>query len=151
MFTCNKSDLVILNIASIKHSLDTIIPQTDDERVCFYDHIINLNFDRQDNIDKSNMFRIVLEVHILPPDNKPGYDIECVIHGYFEITAEQEFDDDDLLHKYDNTALAMIINYLRAHLRNITHEGIYGAYTMPSVDFIDILNKKNKQNRSQQN
>jgi hypothetical protein len=88
------------------------------------------------------MFRIVFNIEIVPPEGHPGYKIQSEIHGYYQLDPDVDIDETKKS-GFDNTALAIIISYLRAHLRNITFEGIYGAYTMPSVDFVDLLKKKN--------
>ena len=148
MLECKRSELIIHNIVAIKHSVQTITSNSENDKLCFYDHKIDCNFDKHLNIHDSKIFRIIIQIKITPPENQSGYYIESEMHGYFEIKPDIELDDDKIS-AYHNTALAMIISYLRAHLRTITHECVFGAYTMPSVDFIDIIDKKNNELKKQ--
>ncbi len=144
MIKCTKSDLKIDNIFSIKSSVETIFLSTEQEVICFDDHQVNFEFDKFYNKDDKKCFLIILNVEILPPDGNPGYKIMSTIHGYFTIDNNAEIDDNQIF-DYHNTALAIIISYLRSHLRNITHEGIYGSYLLHSINIVDLLEQKNQE------
>jgi preprotein translocase subunit SecB len=142
MVQCIKSELKTISLFSGNHSVTTVFLSPDQERVCFEDHKISCNINKMINPENEKEFIIDFEIQIFPPDNKPGYEIECVLNGYFEVETDKVIDEDQM-YNYHNTALIMVINYMRAHLRSLTHEGVYGPYIMPSIDLIDLLNKLN--------
>jgi len=71
----------------------------------------------------------------------PGYEIyiECV--GVFHINNEQ-ITIEDKMNLLTNSAVVMVLNFLRTQTSAITASFIFGRYLLPSIDMKDLLEKK---------
>lgn len=104
---------------------------------------VDLDFDILTNKNSSSKIRIMLEVksnEVTKP--LPGYMYSVVCSADYNIKGlgklNQQKKDRHILF----TALPLAIAMLRSHMYNVTSNFFYGHYMLPSIDLIDLFEKK---------
>ena len=104
---------------------------------------VDLNYDIFKIDPNKNIFQLVLDLKLFPPDGFSGYSINLKLFGVFEIPLSEDKKqiDSALLH----TCLPLILGYSRGFIAEITSHFPIGKYLLPSLSVGSILEaNKNK-------
>jgi len=143
MVKCELTELQLLEIISLDHSVETIYSKnhSDQDDCDLSKHNIEADFEIQNNDDQINIFRVIFVLKITPFASLPGYRISSKVEAYFSVPlCENESDINDSKKKYSRSSIAIVISYLRAYLKTLTYNCPYGKYTLPAINLPKLFN-----------
>jgi preprotein translocase subunit SecB len=100
----------------------------------------NIDIDFSIKRPLANIFNVFVRTDINKGESFAGYKISSECIGIFHL--DEELPDDDVKRLINTSALVMTINYLRAHISNVTSPMPWGPYFIPSIDMQDLHTKK---------
>ena len=104
---------------------------------------IDLDFDILLNKNNSSKIRIMLEVRANEIENPlPGYSYAVICSADFNMKGLGKLEQKDKDKYIFFSALPIAIAMIRSHLYNSTSNYPYGHYTLPTIDLMDLFNKK---------
>ncbi|HPT72865.1 MAG TPA: hypothetical protein PLE74_11370 [Candidatus Cloacimonadota bacterium] len=102
---------------------------------------VDIDFDLYKN-EESNEFRIIIEVKVNCNEDKlPGYSIFVKCGSRFDLNVIDE-NEEDKKNALINSAVQITINSVRGYLWNVTSFGIYGRYTLPTINLPALMKAK---------
>lgn len=90
---------------------------------------VDVNYDVLKISTEKNIFQLILDIKLYPPEDLPGYHITLKSYGVFEL-----FDTDvkaDIDQALVFTCLPLLIGSVRGFLSEITAQFPYGKYLLP--------------------
>lgn len=104
---------------------------------------IDLDFDILSNKSNSSKIRIVIEIKSNEIE-KPlaGYSYAVICSADYNIKGLGKFEQKEKDRYILFTALPLAIAMIRSHLYNVTSNFPHGHYTLPSIDLMDLFQKK---------
>jgi len=104
---------------------------------------IDLDFDILTNKKNSSKVKIVLEFHSNEVEEpRPGYMYSLVAEAEYNIKGLGKMNEEKQNRYILFTALPLAIAMARSHLYSVSSNFPYGHYLMPSIDLLDLFEKK---------
>lgn len=123
----------------LSFSIDSIFPENPEDELGTL--VVDIDFNLFESED-TEQHRIDILLNIYPEEKKPGYLIKMTSSGIFSI--DEEYLDEDV--NLDNclifTCLPMLIGNSRGFLMNVTSDGVFGKYTLPSISLEELIKSK---------
>lgn len=98
---------------------------------------VDLNYDIFKIDENKNIFQIVIDLKLSPPNNTLGYLISLKPFGVFELPASEDKKQTDSALMF--TCIPMILGSIRGFISEITVYFPFGKYLMPSLSLSSII------------
>ncbi len=107
---------------------------------------IEFDFDIFFNNNNGNKFKILIQLESNDPEKpKPGYIFSVICEAYFYLKGISKLKKDKKDQYILFTALPLTVSMIRSHLYNLSANYPYGHYLLPSIDLINLFDKKFKE------
>lgn len=138
-----KSEIELEKFSVLASSIATIISEKKISGEELGSLSIDLDFDILRNAKSKNKVKIILEINCNNSENpKPGYAYSLVAETEYFIQGFNKLDQDSQNKRILFTALPLAIAMVRSYLFNGTSTFRYGHYLLPSIDLLDLFEKK---------
>ncbi len=138
-----RSELDLKDFVVLKCNFESIFPEKEavEASKALKDLPVDIDFNLFQN-EKSNEFRIVIDVKINCNEEKlPGYTIVAKAASRFDLNIIEE-NPEDKKNGLINSAVQITINSVRGYLWSGTSFGIYGRYTLPTINLPALMKAK---------
>lgn len=141
------SPLTIIDFALLNLEYNFIQPQSQDlhfdPRKVFNDYDIDIDF----GITSNDIIHVVIKAEINRRDKKaPGYSIFAEAACLFEFNKDMEIDEKAKNDIEGFSTVYIALNTLRGFISQITANGPFGRYVLPSIDLNDLISQKKTDN-----
>lgn len=137
-----QSPLKVLDFLCLENRLKFISPIEEVVPIeLFQQYEIDFDFAQTHNNEHLQVY-VKVSINDIPTP-MPGYKIFTEAVGLFGLN-EEGLSIDDINNFKNYTALIITINHLRNFISNLTSYSPMGKFVLPSIDMVDLMNKKMK-------
>lgn len=135
------SKLHTIDFRVMESHFNTIEPKSQkNEKIDLSKLAIDIEFKVADNVQNKGVFAMHIDCSINQKASEVGYAISLKAVGIFQIDSDI-LEKSELVNLKTISPLSLMIGNVRGFLRDITSYGIYGAYQLPSIDIVHLLNQ----------
>lgn len=137
-----QSPLNIKDFSVFECEMKFISPEDDDTQIVLSDLPLDIDYDYYAPKDDDQAIRMIEMNLKVNSDKKPGYSINLIVAGIFEIEDIDNLNQELVVNLFGISALNMMISQTRAFLISVTTYGPFGHYLLPAIDIGDLRKKK---------
>lgn len=140
-----KSPLVIIDYAVLNITFNAILCEEEEEKeLDIYNYPIEIDFGLDE--DENDIKTFFIKVWSNFDDNPdPGYSFSLETVTFFRIENKKDLNEQTISNLNTYSILSIAYSNLRGILNNISINGPFGAFILPSVDLQDLMIKKQKE------
>lgn len=128
----------IIDLITFKLEKSSVLWNSNETNLAKLNHTVDIDYDVFKHVEKDKVFKLQQTIKITP-DKGNGYLVECVIGGIFSFSENAEKG------KQDNALLlngnSILYGILRGHIAAITALCPGGQYTLPAMNFVELVNE----------
>ena len=129
----------------VLHSSCTFIEEETNSEVDLFSLPMYVDFDVTET--KEGFFNVYLDVNINSDDNaRSGYAIFVSVFGLFYLNEIDKLSQMDIEEYSFFSAVPMLLGSTRGFIQNLTSNGLYGQYLLPTINLEDLIDQKMENN-----